>query len=266
MAAHARWERRSRYITPMKTDQLLPPAGKGSFRRRVLATIAVAVPLIAGCRETLTEVESGIVEPGTWAALKIEQTLPTIGDLLGTVPLRAAEVALADRWEASWDHGTTLGGGLRDEIHADAGALGLTVDSGRVRVAMEWVRGALGEVRRFGGSLPPHLDVRVEGAGRFLQEAERASIAADWPGAGLATLRAADALRETSPRSAALTLVEAAEKALGPPPPQADEEPAGRARARRLAWWSRIAIQRERYSLAIQRGYYACLLLGVRLP
>ena len=249
----------------MQTDQLLPQGGEGSFRRRVLATIAVAVPLIAGCRKTLTEVESGIVEPGTWAALRIEQTLPGIGDLAGTGPLPAAEAAIADRWEASWNHGTALGGGMRDEIHADAGALRLSVDSGSVRVAMESVRGALGEVRRLGGFLPPHLDVRIEDAGRFLREAETASIAADWPVAGLATLRAADALRETSPRSAALTLVEAAEAALGPPPSRA-EEPAARARARRLAWWSRIAIQRERYSLAIQRGYYACLLIGVRLP
>ena len=230
------------------------------------ATVVIAVPLIAGCRETLTEVESGIVEPGTWAALKIEQTLPGIGDLIGKGRPGAGEIAVVDRWEASWDYGAVVGGSLRDETYIAAAVLRLSVDSGAVRVATESVRGALGEVRQFGGYLPPHLAVRIEDADRFLREAEAASLQADWPGAGLNTLRAADALRETFPRSAALTLVEAAEVALGPPPSRADGESEGRARARRLAWWSRIAIQRERYSLAIQRGYYACLLLGVRLP
>ena len=238
----------------------------GSVRHRVCAAAVIAVPLATGCRESLTQVDSGIVEAETWPALKIEQTLPRLGDLLATDPPGAEEIAAVDRWEATWDYGTAVGGDLRDEIYLGARALPSVVDSAAARVAAESVRRALGEVLQFGESLPPHLARRIDNAGRFLEEAGAASAAEDWAGAGLDALRAADALREASPRSAALTLVEAAEDALGPPPSGVDGEPAGPARARRLAWWSRIAIQQERYSLAIQRGYYACLLLGVRLP
>ena len=224
----------------------------------------IALPLLAGCRETLTEVESGIVESGTWPALKIEQALPSLSDLIGTGHPGAEAIAVVERWESSWDHGMAVGGDLRDKIYVEAGALQLVVDSAAVRVATESVRGALGEVFQFGGSLPPHLARRIQEAELLVEKAEKASAMEDWPAVGLHALRAADALRETSPRTAALTLVEAAEDALGPAPPEVGGEPAGAARARRLAWWSRIAIQRERYSLAIQRGYYACLLLGVR--
>lgn len=224
----------------------------------------IVLPLLAGCRETPTEVESGIVESGTWSALKIEQALPSLADLIGTGHTGAEAIAVVERWESSWDHGTAVGGNLRDRIYLGAGVLRLVVDSAAVRAATESVRGALGEVFQFGGSLPPHLARRIEEAERFVEEAGKSSTMEDWPVAGLKTLRAADALRETSPRTAALTLVEAAEDALGPPPSEVGGEPAGAARARRLAWWSRVAIQQERYSLAIQRGYYACLLLGVR--
>ena len=251
----------------MRNLQLASSRGAGgSVRRCVCAAAVIAVPLLAGCRESLTQVESGIVEAETWPALRIEQTLPDLGDLIATDLPGAEAAALADRWEATWDHGTAVGGGLRGEIYLSARALPLVVDSAGARVAAESVRGALGEVRQFSGSLPPHLARRIEDAARFLQEAEAASVVEDWAGAGLDALRAADALRETSPRSAALTLIEAAEDALGPPPSEVGGEPAGPARARRLAWWSRIAIGQERYSLAIQRGYYACLLLRVRLP
>ena len=246
--------------------QLVPPRGAAGTIRHPLVAAVVAVPLLAGCRETLTQVESGIVESETWPALKIEQTLPSLGDLIGTGQPGRGEIAVVERWEASWNHGTATGGELREEIYRDLEALSSTIDSTAVRVAAESVRGALGEVFRLGGFLPPHLAGRIEDAERFLGDAERTITEGDWAGAGLNTLRAADALLETSPRSAALTLVEAAEEALGPPPTGVGAEPAGRARARRLTWWSRIAIQRERYSLAIQRGYYACLLLDVRLP
>ena len=155
---------------------------------------------------------------------------------------------------------------LRDRVYRDAAALPLAIDSAVARAALASVRGAMSEVREFGGALPSHLVSRIEDAERSLHEAEAAPTTEDWRRAGLYALEAADHLRETSPRSAALTLVEAAEDALGPQPSGAASEPAAAARARRLVWWSRIAIQQEQYSLAIQRGYYACLLLGIRLP
>lgn len=251
----------------MRIHQLALPRGPGGvLRGRVYCAIVLAVPLSAGCRETLTQVESGVVETATWPALEIEQDLPGLGDVVATGLAGGDEVAIIARWEATWDHGTALGEDLRDEIYRDAAALQPAPDPGAVRIATESVRGALGEVHRFGGSLPPHLARRIEDAGRFLEESREAAARKGWAVAGIRALRAADVLRATSPRATALTLAEAAEDALGPPPSQIDSEAAGPARARRLAWWSRIAIERERYSLAIQRAYYACLLLGVRLP
>ena len=249
----------------MHIQQSASARGAGGFPlRRVCAAIVIAAPLMAGCRETLTEVESGIVEPGTWPALRIEQTLPRLGDLAEPGRPTAEAAAVVARWEASWDHGTIVGGAMRDGVYRDAGALRLSVDSAAARNAAGMVRAALDEVLQFGEPLPLDLAGRIEVAEQLMQEADMASAVEDWPGAGLNALRAADALRETSPRSAALTLVEGAEDALGPPPSGVGSEPAGRARARRLVWWSRIAIERGQYSLAIQRGYYACLLLDVR--
>ena len=230
------------------------------MRFRAWTAWALVLPLSAGCGETLTEVESGVVGAETWPALKIESALPGMGDLVGA----DGGGELVDRWASSWDRGTVVGGTLREEIHADARALLDPIDSTAVLRAIESVRGAVAEVRGFWRSVPPPLVARIEEAASFLGEAERAGAAGKWTEAGLGALRAADALRETSPRATAITLVEAAEDALGPPPSAVAGEPTARARARRLAWWSRIAIQRERYALAIQRGYYACLLLGVR--
>ena len=238
--------------------------GPASGRFRAWTGWSLAIPLLAACGETLTEVESGVVGAETWPALKIESALPGMEDLAGADGGGARRAELVDRWESSWDRGRVVGGTLREQIHADARAWLDPIDSTAALRAIESVRGAVAEVRGFDGSVPSHLARRIEEVARFLDEAERTRAAGKWTEAGLGALRAADALRETSPRATALTLVEAAEDALAPPPSAVAGEPAARARARRLAWWSRIAIQRERYALAIQRGYYACLLLGVR--
>ena len=249
----------------MEIHGLPPRRGRpASGRFRAWTACSLFLPLSAGCGETLTEVESGVVGAETWPALKIESALPAMGDLAGADGGGARHAELVDRWASSWDRGTVVGGTLREEVHADARALLDPIDSTAVLRAIESVRGAVSEVRGLGRSLPPPLVAPIEEAARFLGEAERAGAAGKWTEAGLGALRAADALRETSPRATAITLVEAAEDALGPPPSAVAGEPTARARARRLAWWSRIAIQRERYALAIQRGYYACLLLGVR--
>lgn len=242
-----------------------PRAAGGTVRHRLSAAALIALPLLSGCRESLTQVDAGVVESGIWPTLRFEQSLPTLGGLAAAGPFGAAEQALVDRWESTWNHGATRGRELREGVYREARALPFTVDPAVARGATESVRAALGEARGFGGSLPPHLTRRIDVAGRLLAKAEAAGPEGDWTGAGLHALQSADILRETSPRSAALTLVEAAEAALGPPPSVDGGEPASLARARRLAWWGRVAIRGERYSLAIQRGYYACLLLGVRV-
>ena len=82
-----------------------PQGAGGSLQHWLCVAAMITAPLLAGCRETLTEVESGIVESGTWAALGIEQALPRLGDFVAIGRGGAEEIAIVDRWEASWDHG-----------------------------------------------------------------------------------------------------------------------------------------------------------------
>jgi hypothetical protein len=66
----------------------------------------------------------------------------------------------------------------------------------------------------------------------------------------------------------ALTVVEAAEGVLAAT--ASSTEPAAdsrtRTRALRLTNWARTAIETGDYARAIQRGYYACHLLGASIP
>ena len=199
--------------------------------------------------------------------MKIAHPLPALADIVTAGQPPGRETPLLAKWEESWNHGVAAGRPLREEVYLAAGSLALDVDAAAARSAAEAVRAALAEARSFALLLPPHLTRALGEAGRLLNEAERAGSGENWNASALTALRAADALRETSPRTVALSLVEAAEEVLGPlPGEEYGEEPADTARARRLGWWGRVAIDGGRYALAIQRGYYACLLLGVGLP
>lgn len=239
----------------------------GALRRLGLAGAIVAVAAPAACRESLTQVDSGVVAPALRPALKIARPLPGLADIVEAGrPSQEEEATLLARWRDSWDHGAATGGILREEIYLAAGSLAVTADSAAARSAAVAVREALAEARSFGRSLPPHLTRALAEAERLLNEAGRAISAGDWNAAVFGAVRAADALRETSPGAVALALVEAAEDVLGPAPGEGGGEPVDRVRARRLAWWARLAINAGGHELAIQRGYYACLLLGVELP
>lgn len=225
--------------------------------------VAVAAP--AACRESLTQVESGVVAPALRPALKIAQPLPGLDGIVDAGPPAEEAASLLARWRNSWDRGAAAGRILREDIYLAAGSLAVGADSATARSAAAAVREALAEARSFDRSHPPHLARALAEAERLLGEARRAISAGDWNAAVFGAVRAADALRETSPRAVALALVEAAEDMLGPAPGEGGGEPIDRVRARRLAWWARLAINTGHHELAIQRGYYACLLLGVEL-
>jgi len=249
-----------------KVDAGLGFEAAGSSGRRALAVVAVALASSVACRESLTQADSGVVASALRPALKIAQPLPGLPDIVAGTPPSPGTTELLARWEDSWNRGVAAGGLLREETYLAAGSLGLGSDSVTARSAIEGVRAAVAEVRSHGLPLSPHLNGALREAEHAVEKADRAGADGDWSVAGLKALRAADALRETSPRAVALTLVEAAEEVLGPPPGADDEEAADSARARRLVWWSRVAINAGGHELALQRAYYACLLLGVELP
>lgn len=256
------------YITHMNpVDAGIGLSVAGRPRCRTFAGAVIVLAVSAACQESLTQVDSGVVAPALRPALKIAQPLPGLPDITAAGRPAGQEAPLAARWTRSWNRGVAAGRSLREAIYVAAGPLALEVDSATAGSAAKAVRGALDEARSFGRTLPPRLSRALGEAERLLGEAEQAGLRADWGGAAVKALMAADALRETSPRAVALSLVEAAEAVLGLPPGQEDDrEPVDRARARRLAWWARLAIGTGGYEVALQRGYYACLLLGLELP
>ena len=263
------------------TDHTCPPgtAGSRSNRRHnarvrpvprflwAWAGVPVVVSSLSGCQESLTQVDSRLVAPATRPALDIASPLPRLGDIVSvTAPGNGG--AAVTRWEASWGYGAAEGRQLREQIYQAADSLALEFDPDAARSVVQSVRIALTEIQTVSGSLPRHLAVQVSEAKRLLTGAERADGDGDETGSVLDALRAADALRETTPRMVAFTLVETAETALdsvasadGAKADSPDQE-----RARRLTRWARTAIEAGDHPRAIQRAYYACRLLGALLP
>lgn len=258
----------------------------------------MATVLLGGCHETLTQLEPQLIAPATHPALVFSRSLPELGDIvrgqdqpadLGGSGAVAETESLVSRWNASWDRGTGEGQALREAIYRAVASGAAELDEAATRSMMDAVRQAVIEAGVRARVLPPHLAGPLDDARRYMDEAERAREAGDTPGWALAGLRAADALRETTPRRVALRLLAAAEDAMageastvaststgeaGRNPAAQDEDAvgddpaapgdvAGRlTRADELIRWTRAAIASGDYERAIQRGYYACRLLG----
>ena len=252
----------------------------------VLAGAAITLLSLPGCQETLTQVDSRVIAPATRPALDLSGSLPRLADVLaprdhgseGTGVPRLADVgapaseeardAVLARWEASWSHGTARGRRIREEIYRSGDFRALEFDPAAVRSAVESMRAALAEIQLISGPLPPRLTHALSEARHLVDTAERLNDVPLSTGSALEALRAADALREISPRAVALTVVESAEGALAAADSSAGPaaDPRTRARALRLTAWARTAIETGDYVRAIQRGYYACHLLGVSIP
>ena len=270
-------------------DNHNPAAGYiGSMKTTERAVcVAVATILLGGCHETLTQLEPQLIAPATHPALVFSRSLPELGDIVrgpdqpagfdGSGAVAETE-SLVSRWDASWDQGTGEGQALREAIYRAVASGAAELDEAATRSMMDAVRQALIEAGIRAQVLPPHLAGPLDDARRYIDEAERAREAGAAAGWALAGLRAADALRETTPRRVALRLLAAAEEAMaasmpkdvsaGSPEvsgddPAAGGDEAGRlTRADELIRWTRAAIASGDYERAIQRGYYACRLLG----
>lgn len=247
--------------------------------------VAVAAVLLSGCHETLTQLEPQLIAPATHPALVFSGSLPELGDIVRTAdrphdraPSGSLEriEALVSRWDASWKRGAGKGRALREEIYGAVASGAAELDAAATRSMMAAVRQALVEAGIRARDLPPHLSGPLHDARSFLAEADRARAMGDTAGWALGGLRAADALRETTPQRVALRLVAAAEEAMtrgeagsrsslganGAGPAPGGDEAAQRARAGELVRWARAAIASGDHVRAIQRGYYACRLLG----
>ena len=252
----------------------------------VLAGAAITLLSLPGCQETLTQVDSRVIAPATRPALDLSGSLPRLVDVVapggrggegtgvrrladvGAPAVQEARAALLARWEASWSHGTARGRRIREGIYRSVDFRALEFDPAAVRSAVESVRAALAEIDLISGPLPPHLTHPLSEARRLVDMTEPPDEVPSSSGSALDALRAADALREISPKAVALTVVESAEEALAAA--ASDVEPAEdsytRRRAERLTTWARTAIETGDYARAIERGYYACHLLGVSIP
>lgn len=249
--------------------------------------VALAAVLLGGCHETLTQLEPQLIAPATHPALVFSRPLPELGDIVrgsdrppdfGGGDASARAEALVSRWDASWDRGSGEGRALREAIYRAVASGAAELDEAAARSMMDAVRQAVVEAGILARDLPPHLAGPLDDARRFVDEAERAWEAEDMRGWALGGLRAADALRETTPRRVALRLLAAAEEAMAeaavaaasPGAVQADgdrpaaqgDETSSLTRADELVRWTRAAIASGDYARAIQRGYYACRLLG----
>lgn len=244
-----------------------PPGGRGIRRALRVVVLAVGTAALASlssaCHESLTQVDSRVVAPATRPALDIAGSLPRLADLV-TGETRGASEAVLGRWDDSWSMSVAAGGRLRAGIYGSAEGRGLAFDTTSARTAIEAIHATIAEIEGVAHPLPPHLSRQLTEARRLLVAAESARDEGDVTESVLATLRSADALRGTTPRMVAVGLVEAAESALAAAAQEApDSAPTGRARARRLTEWARSAVDAGDYEKAIQRGYYACRLLGV---
>ena len=200
------------------------------MRKHPESRTRVAVALLTAvaataCGSTPTEVESGVVAAGLVPALKLSQSLPIQAEL----------------------------------------APGTPADSASAHGLVQSVRSAVAEAEALSTTLPGRLSAAVREAALELARATQSLSVGDWSAAAHGALAAVDELRRVSPRSVALSLVDAAAAAMPPEPGVGTEEPVSVSRARRLAWWARVAIGAESYELAIQRAYYACVLMGVEL-
>ena len=226
----------------------------------------LAAALSAACGKSLAEVESGVVAAGLRPALKLSRPPPTLAELTGGAPADSM-AALAAKWEAAWARGSAAARRERlEEVYDAAPRLLASVDSAAARGAVAGARASLAESRVMSASLPGRLSEALRQAALHLDGAAQALSAGDWSTASLGALRAGDALREVSPRIVALELVDAAYRAMPAEREDDLEEPVNVRRARRLAWWARVAVAAGSYELAIQRAYYACLLLGTSPP
>ena len=155
--------------------------------------VAVAAVLLGGCHETLTQLEPQLIAPATHPALVFSRSLPELGDIVrgpdqpagfdGSGVVAETE-SLVSRWDASWDQGTGEGQALREAIYRAVASGAADLDEAAIRSMMDAVRQAVIEAGIRARVLPPHLAGPLDGARRYVAEAERAREAGAAAGMG----------------------------------------------------------------------------------
>ena len=242
------------------------PLRNSSLLLRVAAWSGLAAPLavpgpVVALQDSLGSPGPELVATETRPALRLGAVLPELSDLH---PLQ--DSTDLQEWLSSWDMGAARGRPLRMVLYDRLTAAEPKPDGDAVSAAIEQIRSTLDDLDSLRTDLPLHLALPIGEAQRFLILAGSAQDQRQWSEASILALKAADALREISPKSVAWALVETAEAALSESklPEGVTEE--ATVRAQRLIRWARSALFTNGHPRAIQRAYYACRLVGVILP
>jgi hypothetical protein len=211
------------------------------------------------CHDSPSDPLASITTVETVPSLAISSYLPAVGELAARLPEHEVLQEALVEWEASWDRedGELIRSELRQEVAPVLYEV-LGASSARSAVqALGWLR----ETPDLAEGLPPELGRAVARALDLLGQADEALEAGHGDVALGLALAASDAVRSVTPEAVARrligrgrTLMDSGAMALG------DEQ-----RARHLLNGAQRALDREDYTRAIQRAFYACQVMeGVR--
>lgn len=238
-----------------------------SKRSTAVAACLLAAAVVSSCTDSPQDVLAEIETPATRPTLTLVSDLPSLPSLVSGGRVDLSEADLLDwkrSWEVSADRGHPLREAVYDRVMPEVSAqLGEDVVDG----ALSQLEQSVAWITNLGHTvLPASIALAVSRAESKVAGGRKALLSGDRQHALRAALEAADQLREVTPRPVALALINFAESGLrrdgeGDPYPEGTLE-----RAIHLLEGARAALESGDDTKAVQRAYYACLLLGVRVP
>lgn len=236
-------------------------------RRRGTRTLGACLLLALGasaCRDAGGDPTAVLVTERTHPAIQLALELPSLPALAAEARIEGRVSEAVDRWTRSWTQAPGVGSQHRLAAYDEAAwplaeALGRTAVEGALR-RLEAVLATADGLDA--AALPQGIAGRLASARAEAAAARRAHDIGVPAEALRATLYASDLLREAGPEGVARMLVARAETGLDA---EADGgvEPGALERGERFVLGARAAVEDGDYTLAIQRAYYACQLLGL---
>ncbi len=245
------------------------------FRVALLATIAL--PLLSGCEDTVTDPEEVMVASEAAAVLRSAADLPTLPDVIGNVLADSASVPASVRYtlhsadelwaRAAAENDLVRAARWRDRaVSLAAPHLTASLDSARLTALRHQLRGwidvASGMLKHF---RLPEVEQALDDAAGLLARSEVAEVRGEHAAAVWLALSAQSRLVDSTPRVVARRMSDMALERY-----RADEargvtlDERTQQRVERLVSGAREALDRQDYLRAIQRAYYANQLLEER--
>lgn len=232
--------------------------------RRAAGACLLVMTGVTACQDASSDPLALVVTEETAPAIALERALPALPVLVSTTGLEVELAGPVADWTASWED---LGDrSARDAaIEAAAPELAEVLGEGGVYATLRPLQEAVRALESL-DELPPDLAATVEDV-RFTVHASEAALRTGRLESALRDgLMASDRLREVGPQAVARVLVARGDQLLT----RLDETPDGsldtlsRDRARGLITRARRALEEGDYTLALQRAYYAAMLLEPR--